>query len=324
MKKAFRYLFVVLIIVMFSFTCRSYITNAAKITLDNVSGMNVQQTTSSITLSWKKVSGADGYRIMKKVGGKWYEYGTTKATSFIINNLSSATKHTFGVRAFKKTKNKTILSEKGNRITAGTAPSNVSKLKSSPDGQTLKLSWEKVKRADGYKIYKYNSSKDKWESITETKKTSYTVKNLKHGTSYTFAVKAYFKVSKQTVFSTDYKKIKYTCPVEKTKVSVATGSSAFSGEKTLIVDIDGSNWSGQFVSNTLSLPAYVDGKNTGKSVKCTLNDKPDGVNNYTITIDVSNINLSPGAIISISFPEGFIQTKDGKQYSSSFAIKSTY
>ncbi|MEE1321481.1 MAG: hypothetical protein UHM85_08125 [Acutalibacteraceae bacterium] len=115
-----------------------------------------------------------------------------------------------------------------------------------------------------------------------------------------------------------------TKPVVKKKVSVSTGSSAFSGEETLLVDIDGSNWSSQFVANTQYLPAYIDGNNTGKNVKCTLNSKPDSANNYTITVDVSTLSLSPGAVISISFPEGFIQTKAGTQYSSSFEINSTY
>lgn len=115
-----------------------------------------------------------------------------------------------------------------------------------------------------------------------------------------------------------------TKPVVKKKVSVSTGSSAFNGEETLIVDIDGSNWSSQFVANTQYLPAYIDGNNTGKNVKCTLNSKPDSANNYTITVDVSSLSLSPGAVIGISFPEGFIQTKAGTQYSSSFEINSTY
>ncbi len=115
-----------------------------------------------------------------------------------------------------------------------------------------------------------------------------------------------------------------TKPVVKKKVHVNTGSSAFSGEETLIVDIDGTNWSSQFVANTQYLPAYIDGNNTGKNVKCTLNSKPDSANNYTITVDVSSLSLSPGAVISISFPEGFIQTKAGTQYSSSFEINSTY
>lgn len=324
MKKAFRCFFVVLILVLFSFSCHSYITNAAKNTLDNVSNMKIQQTNTSITLSWKKISNTDGYRIMKKIDGKWIEYGTTKATSFIINGLSSATKHTFGVRAFKKIKNKTIYSEKGNIITTATLPANVSELKETPKEQTLKLSWKKVKRADGYKVYKYNLSKGKWESIAKTDKTSYTIKNLNHGTNYSFAVRAYFKVGKKTFLSPEYKKIKYTHPPKNTAVSVNTVSSAFSKKNTLIVDIDGSNWSGQLANNTQAFPAYIDSKPTSKTVKCTISSTPDRANNYTITVDVSNINLKPGSVLSIKIPEGFIKTKNGIQYSKPFEINSIY
>ncbi|MBQ8503661.1 MAG: hypothetical protein IJ491_05215 [Clostridia bacterium] len=115
-----------------------------------------------------------------------------------------------------------------------------------------------------------------------------------------------------------------TKPVVKKSVSVSTGSSAFSDDTTLIIDIDGSDWSSQFVSNTQYLPAYIDGNNTGKNVKCTLNSKPDAAGNYTITVDVSELSLSSGANISITFPEGFIQTKAGTQYSNAFEINSTY
>ncbi len=115
-----------------------------------------------------------------------------------------------------------------------------------------------------------------------------------------------------------------TKPVVKKAVSVDVGSSAFNGDTTLIVDIDGSNWSSQFVANTVYLPAVIDGSGTGKNVKCTLSSTPDAANNYTISVDVSDLSLSPNAVLSISFPEGFIQTKAGTQYSNAFEVNSTY
>lgn len=115
-----------------------------------------------------------------------------------------------------------------------------------------------------------------------------------------------------------------TKPVVKKPVSVSTGSNAFDGSNRLIVDIDGSNWSSQFVSNTQYLPVDIDGNPTGKTVKCTVNSSPDAAGNYSITVDVSGLSLSSGANVSIGFPEGFIQTKAGTQYSRAFTVYATY
>ena len=51
--------------------------------------------------------------------------------------------------------------------------------------------WNKVEDADGYNIYSFNNSTNSWNKISSSKETKYTCLNLKSGTKYTFAVKAY-------------------------------------------------------------------------------------------------------------------------------------
>lgn len=116
-----------------------------------------------------------------------------------------------------------------------------------------------------------------------------------------------------------------TKPVVPKPVDVDTeGAKSFNGDGTeLIIDISSSGWSSEFVSNTQYLPVYIDGSNAGKNVKCTLDGTlKDG--NYEIYVDISGLSLSPDAEISISFPEGFIQTKAGTQYSKPFEIYAEY
>ncbi len=115
-----------------------------------------------------------------------------------------------------------------------------------------------------------------------------------------------------------------TKPVEKKPVSVEIGAKAFNGEDQLIVDVDGSNWSSVFVANTQYLPASIDGVATGKNVKCVLSGTPDAAGNYTISIDVSSLSLSPNAVVNVAFPEGYIQTKAGTQYSNSFEVSAIF
>ncbi|MGN0469053.1 MAG: leucine-rich repeat protein [Acutalibacteraceae bacterium] len=77
-------------------------------------------------------------------------------------------------------------------------PNNVSGLKvSSRTISSLTLKWNKVSGVDGYIIYVYNSSTGKYDYVNDITGTSFTVKKLKPGTKYKYAVKAY-KIIKST------------------------------------------------------------------------------------------------------------------------------
>ncbi len=108
-------------------------------------------------------------------------------------------------------------------------PVAVKKLTSEPSIRNITLSWTKVKGATGYRIYYYNSKTKKYEAIKDTKNLSYTVnkinsKNLKSGTSYKFAVKAYSEKDDTKVFSSR-KAIKTATKPEKAMLKSAVSSS---------------------------------------------------------------------------------------------------
>lgn len=73
------------------------------------------------------------------------------------------------------------------------------------DSVTLK--WDKVKGATGYRVYVYNAKKEKYETLVTAKGNSYTAKNLKDGTSYKFAVKAYTSVDGKTYWAASSNKL---------------------------------------------------------------------------------------------------------------------
>ncbi len=62
---------------------------------------------------------------------------------------------------------------------------------------TVKLKWSTTKNATSYRIYK-STNKKKWTLVAKTKKTSYTVKNLKGNKKYYFKVRAYNSNNKKT------------------------------------------------------------------------------------------------------------------------------
>lgn len=57
----------------------------------------------------------------------------------------------------------------------------------------IKIKWKEVKKATGYRVYIYNSSKDKYIYYAKTSDTSIKIKNLKSAKKYRIKVKAYKK-----------------------------------------------------------------------------------------------------------------------------------
>jgi fibronectin type 3 domain-containing protein len=75
-----------------------------------------------------------------------------------------------------------------------TAPSKVGSLKLTAASKAVALKWSKVNGATGYEIYRYNSTKKKYEKIKTIKEAStLTWKNtkLKKGKTYKYKVRAY-------------------------------------------------------------------------------------------------------------------------------------
>ena len=65
----------------------------------------------------------------------------------------------------------------------------------------LKLKWNKVKGAKGYEVYRYNPSTKKYVKLAATGKASVKLTDLKPGTTYQFAVRAYSKPTQKVLFS---------------------------------------------------------------------------------------------------------------------------
>ena len=109
---------------------------------------------------------------------------------------------------------------------ADTKPKKVTGLKAKKQTTTsITLNWSKVSGATGYEVYKYNSSKKKWEKVGSTTKTSYTVKKLKAGTKYKFKVRAYKTVNKKKYYGSYSSELQTATKTSTPKItSLTTGS----------------------------------------------------------------------------------------------------
>ena len=162
----------------------------------------------AIKYTWIPAPDADGYKIyVYNTSTKKWENKVTvrdgKATSCTIKNLKAGTEYDLRIRAYAKRNGKTYWGDydRGSAITLAASP--VIKSTSSTKN-SITLKWGKVKSADGYRVYRYDSKTKKWKSIATVKngKTSYVdKKSLKSKTTYKYKVKAYHK------WGPDYNKV---------------------------------------------------------------------------------------------------------------------
>lgn len=154
-----------------------------------------------VNLRWKKVTGADGYRVYMYTSKGWKSQGTTKKTNFEVDDLAGAKQYKFKVRAYDIKNGKRTYGKFSNVLLAATAPDEVENLKAVKRTQTsLKLSWSKEKRATRYQVYLYDASLNKYVRQKTVASNSVTIKDLEPGTTYRFKVRAYFKAGEKKYY----------------------------------------------------------------------------------------------------------------------------
>lgn len=79
------------------------------------------------------------------------------------------------------------------------------KVTATTTSDTVKLSWSKVSKATGYKVYKKTDGK--WKAIKTVTSNTFTAENLTASESYSYAVKTYRKVSGKTYYSSKYTEV---------------------------------------------------------------------------------------------------------------------
>lgn len=165
-----------------------------------VSNVSTEKKSSTyLTLSWKKVSGASGYRVYKyNTGTKAYEKVTTIAsgstTSYKVTGLASATEYQFKVRAYKKTDDGNLWGSSSAVYKESTNPLKTKNLKLSTKSSAVTLSWSKVARSSGYAVYRYDSKTKKYVRIATVKRgktVTYKDTKLKKGSTKHYKVRAY-------------------------------------------------------------------------------------------------------------------------------------
>lgn len=198
-----------IIVCMFLLILPNY-SNAAKVSVGKVKGVKIrEQNTNSIKISWKSVSKVNGYKvyICHNSENKFKYYGKTTSKSITIKKLKTSKEYKIKIRGYKTVKKKTYYGSYSSILKVATKPTQVKNLKVKSETDTsIKISWSKVTRASGYRVYIYNSSKKKYEYYGYSKTNSITINDLKALQTYKIKVRAYKTVEGKKTYGT-YSKI---------------------------------------------------------------------------------------------------------------------
>lgn len=185
------------------------LSSSFKIQLGKVKGLkNGTLKTDSVQIKWNKLTGATNYQIYRydSAKKKYVKLKTVSSgkSSYTDKKREPARAYKYKVRAYRSAGGKTSYSSYSDVLYTAAKPKKVSTLTAKKKTKnSVKLTWKKTTRADGYQIYRYNSTKKKWEKVTTIKKgttVTYTNKKLKSKKTYQYKVRAYRQNGNTTAY----------------------------------------------------------------------------------------------------------------------------
>lgn len=176
-------------------------TTTFKIVPKQISDVSlVKKTTNSLTLSWSKLDNVNGYKIYKyNPTSNSYKLLKTisdsSITSYTDEDLESASVYSYKVRGYKVIDGNYYYGNYSKIFSESTRINKVTNLKlDTRNATSLEISWDKVNNADGYKIYKLDTSTNTYkliDTINSNSTTSYTHSNIVSATNYYYKIKAF-------------------------------------------------------------------------------------------------------------------------------------
>ncbi len=166
--------------------------------------VTASQTTTTITLKWNKVTGADGYRVYKydTKKKKYVKVKDVTKTTLKISHLKAGTKYKYKVRAYTKDDG-TIWGDYSKVFETATKCKTPKITKLTTTKGKASFTWSNVSGESGYQVY-YSTKKDSSFKKLASYKTNVvkgSKSKLTRGKTYYFKVRAYTKTDSGTVYS---------------------------------------------------------------------------------------------------------------------------
>ena len=170
----------------------SYIGNRVPVKpIPNVEEIAVEKTTyNEVDISWKNISGVDGYYVECYVGNQWKQIGFSTDGDRVaakLSGLSAGLKYKVRIAAYAGR-----FTGKFRCFYVDTVPSpvwNINTVKATDE--TVRISWSRNARADGYKVEWYINNQWSVKTVTGNNNISAVIDGLCAGTRYKVRVSAY-------------------------------------------------------------------------------------------------------------------------------------
>lgn len=171
-------------------------------------------TATNVTVKWGTVSGANGYKVMRKADGSktWSTIGSTnsKKLSYTDKKVTCGVKYHYTVRAYRNVRKKPVLgSYNSNGLEIMTIPDRPVVMVTSSNYNKLNVSWNRSNGATGYKVYRkvVNGTYKLIRNISGGAATGFT-DTVECGTEYYYYVTAYVINNKVEYGSFDSEAVK--------------------------------------------------------------------------------------------------------------------
>lgn len=255
---------------------------------------NIESVNGGVKLSWRSVNGAEMYRVFYKGRNGWTKLVDTTETACVDSDVLSGNNYTYTVRCISNDAHKyqSGYDKNGKSLKYIAAPKVT---KTDVTYNSVNLTWNKVKGAEKYRVYRKNGNT--WKRIADTTSTSVTDKNLSAEKSYTYTVRCITANGKKFASGYDSKGFTATTspipPVIFDKTSVTVDKGKTYTIKTTVADKSKPiTWS---TSN--AKVATVDQKGKVKAVgkgSAIITAEVDGIKTKCkVTVKVIKIYLSP-------------------------------
>ena len=115
-----------------------------------------------------------------------------------------------------------------------------------------------------------------------------------------------------------------TAKVEKFPTALIIDSEGFNASNgKLYLGISPSGWSSDIKAATTSINIRIDGVSVANKVSCSVTAAKNSDGMQEIVIDLSSHSVSSGSTITYTIPEGFLVSKTGTQYNTSYTSSAT-
>ena len=161
-----------------------------------------------LKVSWKVVPAAASYQIYRstKKDGDYQNIKTIDSvgtSSWTDSSVKTGKIYYYKIKVVVKTQNGNQTSGFSNVKSAKAVPAKTTLKAKASNAKNVKLTWSKVKGANGYEIYRSNSKDGKYQKVKTISKggtTSYKDGKLKKSTTYYYKIRAYRKVDGKKVY----------------------------------------------------------------------------------------------------------------------------